>query len=144
MSGPSPALSEQEADSRKLWAGKSILVGVTGGIAAYKAAELVRTLRRRGAAPQVVMTRHAEHFITPLTLSELAGRPVLRDLFLDPSACGVPHIEVARSADLALIVPATANIIAKLAWGLADDALSTVMLAVRAPVLLAPAMNPSM
>lgn len=144
MSGPSPALNKREVDSQKPWEGKAVLVGVTGGIAAYKAAELIRALRRRGAIPQVVMTRHAEHFITPLTLSELAGRPVLRDLFLDLSPCSVPHIELARSTDLALIVPATANIIAKLAWGLADDALSTIMLAVRAPVLLAPAMNPSM
>lgn len=118
-----------------------VLLGVSGGIAAYKAAELVRRLREDGAEVRVVMTAAAQSFITPLTLQALSGFEVRSDL-LDPGAeAGMDHIELARWADLVLVAPATADLMARLAAGLADDLLTTLVLATTARVALAPAMN---
>lgn len=125
-------------------ANKNILLGVTGGIAAYKSAELTRRLRDQGAVVRVVMTANAEQFITPLTMQAVSGNPVHRSL-LDPAAeAGMSHIELARWADLVLVAPATANFIARFARGAADDLLTTLCLATEAPVALAPAMNQQM
>ncbi len=121
-----------------------LLLGVSAGIAAYKAAELTRLLVRAGISVQVVMTRGAQQFITPLTLQALSGRPVRTELF-DPAAeAAMGHIELARWADLIVIAPASADIMARLAQGLADDLLTTLCLATTAPVWLAPAMNQQM
>ena len=123
---------------------KRIVLGVGGGIAAYKSAELIRRLRDQGAEVRVVMTRAAREFITPLTLQALSGHPVFNDL-LDPAAeAAMGHIELARWADLILVAPATADLMARLAQGLADDLLTTLVLASDAPVALAPAMNQAM
>ena len=130
-----------------------ILLGVTGGIAAYKAAELTRELQRRGAEVQVVMTAGAERFVTPLTLAALSGRQVLTSLWEpvvgeavsgEAGTFDMEHIRVAQEIDAVVIAPATANTIAKLAHGLADDLLSTICLATTAPLLIAPAMNVNM
>jgi phosphopantothenoylcysteine decarboxylase/phosphopantothenate--cysteine ligase len=123
--------------------GKQIVVGITGGIAAYKTAELVRQFRKRDAAVDVIMTRNAQHFVTPLTFQTISGHPVFTDLFgnYQPE---ISHIALADKADILIIAPATANIIAKIASGLADDLLSTVVLATTAPILVAPAMNTKM
>jgi phosphopantothenoylcysteine decarboxylase/phosphopantothenate--cysteine ligase len=123
---------------------KRILLGVSGGIAAYKSAELVRRLREAGAEVRVVMTAGATRFITPLTLQALSGQPVRTDLFDAEAEAAMGHIELARWADLVLIAPASANTLARLAQGLADDLLSTLCLATRAPLLVAPAMNNAM
>lgn len=124
--------------------GKRIVLGVGGGIAAYKSAELVRRLRDQGAEVHVVMTRGGREFITPLTLQALSGNPVHLDL-LDPAAeAAMGHIELAKWADLVLIAPATADLMARLAQGVADDLLSALVLATDAPVALAPAMNQAM
>jgi phosphopantothenoylcysteine decarboxylase / phosphopantothenate---cysteine ligase len=121
--------------------GKRVLLGVTGGIAAYKSADLVRRLRERGADVQVVMTAAARELIAPLTFQALSGRPVRAELW-DPAAeAAMGHIELARWADLVLIAPATADFIARLATGRADDLLSTLCLATQAPLVVAPAMN---
>ncbi len=120
---------------------KNILLGVSGGIAAYKAAELVRLLVKAGAMVRAVMTKNAQEFITPLTLQSLSGNPVSTDTFDLTQESEIGHIRLADTADLVLIAPATANILAKLAHGLADDLLSTLLLVARAPVVLAPAMN---
>jgi len=118
-----------------------VLLGVSGGIAAYKAAELIRRLRADGAEVRVVMTAAAQAFITPLTLQALSGNEIRTDL-LDPGAeAGMDHIELARWADLVLVAPATADLMARLAVGLADDLLTTLILATAAPIVLAPAMN---
>ena len=123
---------------------KRIVLGVGGGIAAYKSAELVRRLRDQGAEVRVVMTRGGREFITPLTLQALSGNPVMLDL-LDPEAeAAMGHIELARWADLVLIAPATADLMARLAQGIADDLLTTLVLATDAPIALAPAMNQAM
>ena len=120
-------------------------MGVTGSIAAYKSADIIRRLIEKGLKVSVVMTKNAEHFITPLTLSALAGEEVCRDMF-DPveSSWKMPHIELARQASLILIAPATANVIGKIANGIADDLLTCLILAAKGPVLLAPAMNDEM
>ncbi|MCB1678586.1 MAG: bifunctional phosphopantothenoylcysteine decarboxylase/phosphopantothenate--cysteine ligase CoaBC [Halioglobus sp.] len=123
---------------------RNILLGVSGGIAAYKSAELVRQLRERGAWVRVIMTRGAREFITPLTLQALSGNPVHTELLDATAEQGMGHIELARWADLLLIAPATADLIARLSAGRADDLLTTVALATPAPVLLAPAMNQQM
>ncbi|MCJ8168213.1 bifunctional phosphopantothenoylcysteine decarboxylase/phosphopantothenate--cysteine ligase CoaBC [Atopomonas sediminilitoris] len=124
--------------------GKRIVLGVCGGIAAYKSAELIRRLRDHGAQVHVVMTQAACEFITPLTLQALSGNPVHHSL-LDPAAeAAMGHIELARWADLVLIAPATADTMARLAAGQGDDLLSTLVLATDAPVALAPAMNQAM
>lgn len=129
--------------------GKSILLGVSGGIAAYKSAEIVRALKSEGCTVQAVMTRAATKFITPLTLASLTGNKVITDLFADTSAddtlqSAIAHIDVAQRADLLLVAPATADIMAKFALGLADDFLSTAHLAFEGPLVLAPAMNTGM
>jgi phosphopantothenoylcysteine decarboxylase / phosphopantothenate---cysteine ligase len=124
--------------------GRKIVLGVTGGIAAYKAAELVRELVRRGAEVRVVMTDHACRFITPLTFETLSGYPVATELFWTPGNFEIGHISLAKFAELVVIAPATANLIGKMAAGIADDLLTTVLLATEAPVLLCPAMNSKM
>jgi phosphopantothenoylcysteine decarboxylase/phosphopantothenate--cysteine ligase len=121
--------------------GKTIVLGVTGGIAAYKAAEIVRLLVKDGATVRVIMTSNAQEFITPLTFQTLSGNPVSTETFNLTQESEIGHIRLADTADLILIAPATANVIAKLAHGQADDLLTTVLLATTAPVLLAPAMN---
>jgi phosphopantothenoylcysteine decarboxylase/phosphopantothenate--cysteine ligase len=121
--------------------GKSIVVGLSGGIACYKAADVVRQLRSAGARVRVVMTRHAAEFITPLTLQTLAGEPVSTDLFDLTQESEIGHIRLADTADAVVIAPATANLIGKVAHGIGDDLLTTVLLATRAPVVIAPAMN---
>jgi len=121
--------------------GKKIILGVTGGIAAYKAAELVRELVRSGAEVFVVMTRSAQAFITPLTFQTLSGNKVTTELFSLIEESEIGHIALADRAELLVIAPATANIIGKIAGGIADDMLTTIVMATKAPVLLAPAMN---
>lgn len=130
---------------------KNILLGVTGGIAAYKSAEIIRGFKKLGAQVWVIMTEHAQHFITPLTLETLAQNPVITGMFPPSYSAGrdlpissrseIDHIVLAQQADVLLIAPATANFIGKLANGLCDDMLSTVALATQAPIILAPAMN---
>ena len=124
--------------------GRAITVGVTGGIAAYKAADLVSTLVKNGADVHVVMTDSAQKFICPLTLATLCGKPVYIDLFDIAEHGGIPHIDLATRSHLLVVVPATANIIAKASHGIADDLLSTVLLAATCPVLICPAMNTNM
>lgn len=124
--------------------GKRIVLGVTGGIAAYKSAELVRLLTKAGAEVHVVMTENATRFVTPLTFQALSGHPVWLDPWDDRRANSMSHIELSRSADALLVAPATANFLAKLAQGLADDLLSTLCLARDCPLLVAPAMNRQM
>src|ERR1700721_2203231 len=119
-----------------------ILLGVGGGIAAYKAAELARLLMQQAHEVQVVMTRAAEEFVRPLTFAPLTGRKTLTDLFAIESA--IEHISVAQDHELLAIAPATADLMAKLAHGLADDFLTTLYLAFTGPVVLAPAMNTNM
>jgi len=114
---------------------------VSGGIAAYKAAEIIRSLVRRGCDVHVLMTAHACEFITPLTLQTLSGHPVLTSQWVLSSGPDIQHIALARELDLFLVAPATANTLAKMASGIADDFLSTFHLAVTAPVAVAPAMN---
>ena len=124
--------------------GKTIVIGVTGGIAAYKTVELVRFLIQEGASVHVVMTRNAQEFVTPLTFQTLSKNRVITDMFELSTEVDVKHISLARKADLILIAPATANIIGKYAHGIADDFLTTMLLATKAPVFIAPAMNPEM
>ena len=121
-----------------------ILVGVTGSIAAYKAADLVSKLVKAGHAVHVIMTCEATELVTPLTFSTLSRNPVTLNLFDEPSEWKPQHVSLADDADLLVIAPATANVIAKLALGLADDALSSIALACQAPLLIAPAMNGKM
>ncbi|GAA5645547.1 bifunctional phosphopantothenoylcysteine decarboxylase/phosphopantothenate--cysteine ligase CoaBC [Vibrio proteolyticus] len=125
-------------------AGKKILLGISGGIAAYKCAELTRRLIERGAQVQVVMTKAAKEFITPLTMQAVSGRPV-SDSLLDPAAeASMGHIELAKWADLVLLAPATADLIARIAAGMGNDLLTTLVLATDAPIALSPAMNQQM
>jgi phosphopantothenoylcysteine decarboxylase/phosphopantothenate--cysteine ligase len=121
--------------------GRKIILGVTGGIAAYKAAELVRELVRSGAEVFVVMTHSAQAFITPLTFQTLSGNRVTSELFSLTEESEIGHISLADRAELLVIAPATANVIGKIAAGIADDMLTTIVMATKAPVLLAPAMN---
>src|SRR2546426_3860060 len=127
-----------------------IALGVTGGIAAYKSAELLRVLQDRGVEVQVVMTRAAREFVTPVTFAALSGRKVISEIFADGRGAepnvdsAIEHIAVAQSIDALVIAPATANVIAKMAHGLADDFLTTLSLATRARVIVAPAMNVNM
>ncbi len=123
---------------------RNVLLGVSGGIAAYKSAELVRALQELGATVRVIMTHGAREFITPLTLQALSGHPVHTELLDERAEMGMGHIELARWADLLLIAPATADLIARLSIGRADDLLTTVALATAAPKLIAPAMNQQM
>jgi len=122
-------------------AGRNILLGVTGSIAAYKAADIASQLGHLGANVHVVLTRHAEQFIGAPTFRALTRNPVLTDVFDEPYERQIAHIQLAQTTDLLLIAPATANILAKMAHGLADDLLTTVLLATTAPVVVAPAMN---
>lgn len=121
-----------------------VVLGVTGGIAVYKACELLRLLQKRGIDVFVVMTQNACRFVAPLTFETLSGHPVAVDTFDRPQTWEVEHIALAKRADLFLIAPATANIMGKMACGIADDMLSTTVMATRAPVLVAPAMNTGM
>ena len=124
--------------------GREIVLGVTGGIAAYKSAEIVSRLRKLGANVHVIMTKNATQFITPLTMETMSNNPVVWDTFERPATWEVEHIALAKRAEIFVIAPATANIMAKMACGIADDMLSTTVLATKAPVLLAPAMNVGM
>lgn len=124
--------------------GKKIVLGISGGIAAYKCAELTRRLSERGAQVKVVMTKAAKEFITPLTMQAVSGHPVAESL-LDPAAeASMGHIEIAKWADLVLLAPATADLIARMAAGMGNDLLSTFVLATDAPVAVSPAMNQQM
>ncbi len=125
-------------------ANKTIILGITGGIAAYKSAELASKLTQAGATVKVIMTEAATEFITPLTLRSLTNQPVVTDMFDPASEFSIEHVALAEEADLVVIAPATANTIAKLAAGLADNSLTCIVLATEAPVILAPAMNVNM
>jgi phosphopantothenoylcysteine decarboxylase/phosphopantothenate--cysteine ligase len=124
--------------------GQRVLLVIGGGIAAYKALDLIRRLRERGPSVRVVMTAAAQQFVTPLAAGALASEPAYTDLFDARSEFDVGHIRLAREADLVVVAPATANLMARMAHGLADDLATAVLLATRAPILLAPAMNPAM
>ncbi|AHF07655.1 bifunctional phosphopantothenoylcysteine decarboxylase/phosphopantothenate--cysteine ligase CoaBC [Desulfitobacterium metallireducens] len=124
--------------------GKKILVGVSGGIAAYKAAEIVSRLRKLGAEVHVAMTKGATEFIAPLTLRTLSANPVYVEMFDEPKRWNVEHIALAEHVDAVLVAPATANLLAKMAVGIADDFLTTVLLAAQVPIFVAPAMNHAM
>jgi len=124
--------------------GKKIILGITGGIAAYKAIELARLFIKSGASVWPVMTKASANFITPLTLQTVTGNPVARDMFDLTQESRISHIELAEKADIVVVAPATANIIGKVASGIADDLLTTVIMATRAPLLFAPAMNSNM
>jgi phosphopantothenoylcysteine decarboxylase/phosphopantothenate--cysteine ligase len=130
--------------AERVLAGREVVLGVTGSIAAYKAAYLLRELGRVGARTTVVMTAAAREFVTPLTFRTLSGRPVLTDLFDPQEPAAVEHVLVAERADLVLVAPATAQALARAALGLADDFLGTLLLAARAPLLFAPAMDAGM
>ena len=137
------AESDKKAGDTQL-SGKKIILGVTGSIAAYKAAYLASALVQRGADVHVVMTEHATKMVGPATFWSLTSNPVITDLFEPPRNREITHVSLSESADLLLIAPATANIIGKLANGLADDMLSTLALVVKCPVIIAPAMNANM
>ena len=124
--------------------GKHVVLGVTGGIAVYKACEVVSRLRKMGATVHVIMTKNATEFVAPLTFETLSNQPVVTDTFARPETWEVEHIALAKRADVFVIAPATANIMAKMACGIADDMLSTTVLATKAPVLVVPAMNTGM
>ncbi|MFK3617190.1 bifunctional phosphopantothenoylcysteine decarboxylase/phosphopantothenate--cysteine ligase CoaBC [Coxiella burnetii] len=127
-----------------MFSNQKLLIGVTGAIAAYKSVELVRRLREKGALVRVVMTSAAQAFITPLTFQAVSGHPVAVDLFSSDSSMGMEHIDLARWADFVLIAPASADFIARLAHGRADDLLTTICLATQAPIAVAPSMNQQM
>lgn len=130
------ALSDKKA--------KKVLLGVTASISAYKACDIITGLREAGYEVTVAMTHDAEHFITPLSLQSFSGREVITDFFSVPGRTKPVHIQLAKEADAILIAPASADIIAKLAHGMADDVLLCTVLASKAPVLIAPAMNENM
>lgn len=127
-----------------MFEGKNIVIGVTGGIACYKACEIVSILKREGANVDIIMTKNATEFLTPLIFETLSKNKVVVDMFDGCDHVEVEHISLARKADLILVVPATANIIGKVANGIADDMLSTTIMATPAPVVFAPAMNNGM
>jgi len=143
VKGP-PSTEPARAPGPAALAGRRIVLGITGGIAAYKAAELCRLLVKAGATVRVVMTDAATQFITPLTMQTLSGAPVARELFDLGSEAEIGHIRLADEADLVVVAPATADAIARLAAGMANDLLTAVVLACKAPLLLAPAMNVNM
>ncbi len=124
--------------------GKNIVLGITGGIAVYKVCTVVRMLKKQGANVDVIMTEHATQFVSPLTFETLSNRPVTVDMFAPKEHWEVEHISLAKKADLFLVCPATANIVGKYANGIADDMLSTTLMATTAPVVIAPAMNTNM
>jgi len=136
MSDPAPNLNALS--------GREVLVGVTGGIAAYKTAHLVSALVQAGAGVTVVMTVSAKRFVAPLTFRALSGRPVFDDLWTVPEGHAAPHIALAESAEVVAVAPATADLLAKAAHGIADDLLTTTLLAFDGPLVLAPAMNERM
>ena len=123
---------------------KNVVVGVCGGIAAYKALDIVSALRKKGINVDVIMTEHATKFVTPLTFQSISANAVIVDMFQEPKVWEIQHISLAKKADLILVLPATANIIGKVANGIADDMLSTTIMASKAPVVFAPAMNTNM
>lgn len=123
---------------------KTVVVGVTGGIACYKAVEVVNALTKAGVNVHVIMTENATEFVTPLTFQTLSHNPVAVNMFDPIAQWDTEHISLAKKADLFLIVPATANVIGKIAHGIADDMLTTTMMATRSPVIIAPAMNSAM
>jgi len=123
---------------------RNIVLGITGGIAAYKAADLASKLTQGGAVVNAVMTESAIEFVSPLTFSALTHRPVVTDMFELSSEFSVEHIALAEATDIVVIAPATANIIAKLAAGIADDMLTCTVLATESPIVVAPAMNVNM
>lgn len=120
---------------------REIILGITGGIAVYKAVEVLRLLVKQGASVRVIMTRHATEFVQPLTFAALSGQDVIVEMFGASSAQKIDHVKISETADLLCIVPATANIVGKLVSGIADDFLSTLFLSTRCPVVIAPAMN---
>lgn len=131
---------------KKILNGKKVLLGVTGGIAAYKSADIINKLSYYGASVKVIMTRNACQFITPLTLETLSKNLVITDMFADKKSWEPEHISLAQEADICLIAPATANIIGKVSNGIADDMLTTTIMAIPelTPVVFAPAMNTHM
>ncbi|MBP2635655.1 MAG: coaBC [Firmicutes bacterium] len=124
--------------------GKNIVIGVCGGIAAYKTVDIVSRLKKAGCDVKVIMTKAATEFVTPLTFRELSGSPVITDMWEEPKTWNVQHIALANWADAFLIAPVTANVVGKIANGIADDVLTTTIMATKAPILLAPAMNTNM
>ncbi|WP_405746391.1 bifunctional phosphopantothenoylcysteine decarboxylase/phosphopantothenate--cysteine ligase CoaBC, partial [Anaerovibrio slackiae] len=124
--------------------GKKIVLGVTGGIAAYKCVDLASRLRKKGAEVHVILTRGAQNFVTETAMREISGNPVITSMWGEIHNYDVEHIALATLADVVLIAPATANVIAKAAAGIADDMLTTTVLATRAPIFFAPAMNSNM
>lgn len=124
--------------------GKNVVLGVTGGIAVYKAVDLVSRLRKQGANVYVVMTEHAKSFVTPLTFQSMSQNYVTHDMFEEPKTWDVEHIALAKRADVFVVAPATANVIGKVAHGIADDFLTTTLMATKAQVIFAPAMNTNM
>ncbi|MBI1871226.1 MAG: bifunctional phosphopantothenoylcysteine decarboxylase/phosphopantothenate--cysteine ligase CoaBC [Chlamydiae bacterium] len=130
--------------SKETLKGKKILVGICGSIAAYKSCELIRTLVTEGASVYVLLTQHALHFVTPLTLKTLSGHSVIQSVLDEEDFASMMHTQMAHWADLVVVAPATANIIGKVASGIADDVITTTMMATRKPVIFAPAMNDQM
>lgn len=123
---------------------KNIVLGITGSIAAYKACDITSAFKESGFDITVVMTSQAKEFVSKLTFETLSGNKVIDDMFSSPEEWDVKHISLAKKADLIVIAPATANIISKIACGISDDALTTLVLATKAPVIIAPAMNNNM
>jgi phosphopantothenoylcysteine decarboxylase/phosphopantothenate--cysteine ligase len=123
---------------------KNLVIGVTGGIAIYKTLDVISALRKLDFNIDVIMTKHAQEFIRPLTFSSMTNRPVVTDMFAEVENCDIEHIALAKKADLFCIIPATANVIGKIANGIADDMLTTTIMATKAPILIAPAMNSKM
>jgi len=127
-----------------MYKNKKIVIGVTGGIAIYKTLDVISRLRKLDFEIDVIMTKHAQKFITPLTFQSMINRPVIKDMFDESTQWDIEHIALAKKADLFCIIPASANIIGKIANGIADDMLSTTIMATEAPILIAPAMNSKM
>ena len=123
---------------------KKVLLGVSGGIAVYKALDVISRLKKKGIEVKVIMTKSATEFVTPLSFQSLSENPVVIDMFDEPKAWEIQHISLAKWADLVVVVPATANIIGKVANGIADDMLSTTIMATKAEVIFCPAMNTNM
>ena len=122
----------------------NVLLGISGGIACYKSCEIVSRLKKLGAGVDVIMTKNATEFVSPLTFETLSARPVVSDMFDREREWEVEHIALAKKADICIIAPATANVIAKFADGIADDMLTTTYLALKCPIIIAPAMNTNM
>lgn len=129
---------------KSMLSNKNIVIGVTGGIAVYKSLDVISRLKKLGANINVIMTKAAAEFVSPLSFQSLSQNYVVTDMFAEPKTWDVEHISLAQKADLFLIAPATANIIGKIANGIADDMLSTTVMATKAPVIIAPAMNTNM